>query len=184
MAAKRKKKKKTSPSSSPASGGFSGLSHLLLILLTLLGIYLLLAGISGYRNLRDHFVRNNLKFILQNPGLSYEEKMRIKFPRDYPYVMFVKKNTPDSAVIVMPPRSVKSVFKKTHGAQNKIWDEYFLYPRKLLYADETENPLMQEVTHVMIINNWGYDFLEEKYGLNYPRKAAYTILPVRRGTNQ
>ena len=180
MTAKKKKSKRSSPPAPFQKKSFSGFNHILLIMLVLIGIYLLLAAVPGYKNMRDRFVLGNLKFILKNPALDYPEKMRIKFPRDYPFVMFVKQNTPDTAVIVMPPKSVKSVFKKTHGAQNKIWDEYFLYPRKLLYADEQDNPLMQKITHIMIINNWGYDFLEEKFGLSYPRKAAYTVLPVRR----
>ncbi len=149
------------------------------MLFTFLGIYLLIVGVNGYKFLWTRYVFSNLEVIRKYPYLSYDEKMRIKLHRDYDFVMYVKRNTPDSAVIVMPPLSVKSIFRKNNGARSKLWDEYFLYPRKLVYADEKNNPLLEKGTHIMIMNTWGYDYLEKKYGIKYTRRDPYTVLPIK-----
>lgn len=123
----------------------------------------------------------NLKFIVGWPSLPVEEKWKIKFPNDFSYIHFVKTNTPDSAVIVMPPNSFQSQLSSSNGAQNKIWAEYFLYPRKLVYADENDNPLLEQANYIMIVNYWGYDYLKEKYGIVIPMTAPYTVAPIRKG---
>ncbi len=184
--AKNKKKKVRHQAPQPKETGKSTrlLNHGILILLTLLACYLLLNSNAGYRGLKDNFIMNNVKFILARPNLTYDQKMGAKFPKDYPYVQFLKSNTPDSAVILLPPRSLKSMLGSTNGAQNKLWDEYFLYPRKLLNVDEKDNPLLAKVNYVAIINNWGYDYIQERYGIHYDKKVPYSVVPVREAKQQ
>ncbi|MFZ0391451.1 MAG: hypothetical protein WAN36_13415 [Calditrichia bacterium] len=146
--------------------------------LTLIITLALFRSNAGYRAVTDVFIKRNLDFIRQQPGLTYDQKMAAKFPKDYPFVMYVKEATPDSAVILMPPRSVKSMLNATNGAQNKWWSEYFLYPRRLVYADDAGNPLLDSLTHILIINNWGYDYLLEHYQTSYTNKAPYAVLKI------
>ena len=68
------------------------------------------------------------------------------------------------------------------GVKSKLWNTYFLYPRKVVGENEKDSsPLYAQVTHVMIVDAWGYD------KLTYPvsRKEKYAVLPIRMpGRNQ
>ena len=147
--------------------------------------FLLYYNIGGYRWVVDGLVLNNLKIIYQNPNLSLERKWAMKCGFDFVYLNHIKKNTPENAIILMPPYSAlypnkegfKTEFntKNAAGVKNKAWATYFLYPRKLVYQKGKDiNYLYDKITHVAIANYLGYDKLD----YSVPKKQKHAILPL------
>ena len=157
------KKKKGNPKKQKAE--ISTASYLLnngIILFSVLTIlFFLQAVVPSYNWLTHKLIRDNLRVITANPGMSAPKKYELKLGFDYRYISAVKNNTPDSAVILMPPREVllKSDFNKKSawGVKNKTWCTYFLYPRKLVREEERETRpnLYKQVSYVMVVNGWG-----------------------------
>ena len=91
-------------------------------------------------------------YIVSNPLTTYEEKMRhrvgVKF---YDYTQFVKDNTLEDAVILIPPQGYP--WPQTG---NKFYLRYFLYPRTLVNGEEFKpNADLEsgEVDFVLVV--WG-----------------------------
>ena len=84
---------------------------------------------------------SSLHFIIKNPHLSYDAKMRARRGGWINLAEFVRKNTPSTAVIMYPPRKVPN------------W-EYFLYPRKLLSGSRRWPAVYKSATHVLVIHGW------------------------------
>jgi len=83
---------------------------------------------------------SSLRFIIKNPHLSYETKMKIHRGGWAALAELVRKNTPPTAVIIYPPSQ--------HN-----W-EYFLYPRKLLCGFQKRPAVYKSATHVLVISGW------------------------------
>ena len=84
---------------------------------------------------------SSLHFIIKNPHLSYDAKMRARRGGWTNLAEFVKKNTPSTAVIIYP----------RFAREN--W-EYFLYPRKLLSGSRKRPAVYKSATHVLVIHGW------------------------------
>jgi len=84
---------------------------------------------------------SSLHFIIKNPHLSYEEKMRGRRGGWTTLAEFARKNTSSTAVILCPP----------FGEDN--W-EYFLYPRKLLSGSRRCPAAPESATHVLVVYGW------------------------------
>ncbi len=80
----------------------------------------------------------HLNPILENPGRSYDEKIQMKWGPDYTVVSFILKNTPENATILME--------HALYGAP----EQYFLFPRKLLYGGEETLRTHPEITYIVI----------------------------------
>ncbi len=151
-------------------------------LVTIFILYILYLTVPGYNHLVHVYTIENSKFILSNLNISLDRKYQAKLRNDYVFIQFVKNNTPDTAIILMPPPEVfdKSSLNRSGswGVRSKIWSSYFLYPRILIKEDEQDTypELYSSITHVMIVNKWGYD------KLNYQpsTKMKYGVLPVHR----
>jgi len=80
---------------------------------------------------------------------SYDEKMRARWGKFYDYMVFIKENTPEDAVIYHPPQ-----IKPWEFEGNQVLLRYFLYPRILVSGsisrEDYEGP---EITHILIV--WG-----------------------------
>jgi len=155
------------------------------LLFSLILIIILYQKIPGYKWLWDSLVISNQKMIKKYPDLSLEQKFEIKCGFDYKYLHFVKNNSPEDAIILMPskedifPRGQKSDFntKGSGGIRNKAWATYFLYPRKLVYeVEKDENPLYKKINYVAIVNYLGY----EKLNYEVNKKQKYNILPINK----
>ncbi|MDR3129328.1 MAG: hypothetical protein LBU03_03675 [Tannerellaceae bacterium] len=139
-------------------------------------------GVSSYVWVHDSLLLGNYKLIREYKGLSVDERREMKMGFPFRYMKFVRDQTPDTAVILMPAREVyfpqgeKSDFGDA-DVSNKLWRLRVLYPRRLV--DEPElgvNIYSDSITHVAVVNGWGYDHL----GYEVAERLKYTVLPVKR----
>lgn len=110
-------------------------------------------------------------YILLHANASYDFKMRERWGIYYSYIKFVKENTPESALILVPPQT--SPWGETG---NIALDRYFLYPRTLANGRLDNYTNMSDYDYVMI--SWGEEegFDKDKYGWpKYPVNAEYII---------
>jgi len=158
------------------------------LIVSLLILFIIYHNINGYRWVWDTLVIGNLRIIWEHPELTQEQKWEIKCGFDYTYANYLKKNTPEDAVILFPPTDVlfpegeKSDFnaKDSWGIKNKAWATYFVYPRILVYETEKEtNPYYKKVNYVAIANYWGYD----KLNYSVTKKQKYQVLSVNKPEN-
>jgi hypothetical protein len=163
------------------------LQNIAALIVTIVCLFILYQN-GGYKWVWDSLVMGNLKIIWDNPDLTQEKKWEIKCGFDYRYANYLKVNTPEDAVILMPPSEVlfpegkKSDFntKGSWGVKNKAWATYFVYPRKLVYDKEKEiNPYHEKINFIAIANFWGYEKLE--YSVS--KKQKYLVLPVKKSKN-
>ena len=130
----------------------------------------------------EKLIGQNIETIEQYGHLDNQQKKEAKLGFAVRYYNFINEQTPDSSIILMPPNDI---IKNTTGnykfhdkAVAKGWVSYFVYPRRVVFEDEkNEYPeLYKKVTHVAIINNWGY----EKLNYNVSGKQPYTVLPIKK----
>lgn len=175
--------------SETVSNGFfphiSFLKNLILFFITGLVLLMIFKGNSGYDWVRNILLAQNLKFINQYPHLTIEERYQSKFGIDAAALQQIAKATPENAIILFPPISVilsdtaqYRFLKEQGGLKMRNWALYFLYPRKLVYADEIEKleELSKKATHVLCLNGWGYD----KLNYEVEQKQAFQILEIKK----
>ena len=136
---------------------------------------------KGYNWMSETLIKLNLKRIKMYKNSTFEEKQAAKMGYNVQYLNYVNENTPDDAIILMPPDSiiqqegVKSDFDK--HMKNKVWVSYFLYPRKVVFEKEKEtSTLYNKATHLAVINGWGYDRLPHITG-NRSKHAVFALKP-------
>ncbi|MCK4679328.1 MAG: hypothetical protein KAT48_14435 [Bacteroidales bacterium] len=139
----------------------------------------MLFSIPSYKWVINDFLIGRLDVIRKNRSITFDKKNEIKLGFTYNYLNFIKTNTPENAIILMPPDSViNRCMKKGYFVKyviQKPWASYFVYPRKLIYQREfKKNELRDIVTHVAVVDYWGYDLL------NYPinKKGQFGIFPI------
>ncbi|MDR2562657.1 MAG: hypothetical protein LBC98_01795 [Prevotellaceae bacterium] len=145
------------------------------------GAILLYAGISmneGYKWVWTNLLKGNWQFIRAYSNANIEMRYTMKIGFDYHYLNYIKKNTPDDAIILFPPREqiLESVGnqKLSNYVSIKKWVTHFLYPRRVLYQNEKDtNPLYNQVTHVAITAGHGYEYLE----YTVDKQAAFAVFP-------
>jgi len=88
----------------------------------------------------DNFVKvtgrvfSDFAFMAMHLNYSYDDKMRHALGEVfYDYIKFIESNTPDNAVILIPPQSYP--WPQTG---NISYMKYFLYPRKLMNGEEKQ----------------------------------------------
>ena len=138
----------------------------------------------GYKWVVDTQIIKSQENMDKYKDLTYEQKMQAKLGFTVKYFDFIKQNTPDTAVILMPPDTVIRPPGQVHYTKtamngytrNRKWVSYFLYPRKLVYQDHLEDypELVDDVSHVAIINTWGYEKLPYRVG----KKNKYSVMPI------
>jgi hypothetical protein len=135
---------------------------------------------TGYNWVWNGLLKSNYTMIRQNRHATLDERMQMKLGFDYIFLNHIRKNTPDDAVILLP--AAEHITEKADNLQltgsvaTKMWAEYFVYPRRIVYKNEAEtNPLYREVTHVAICAGHGYE------DLDYPVRehSTFAIYPKR-----
>ncbi|MFN8308857.1 MAG: hypothetical protein U0T73_02740 [Chitinophagales bacterium] len=95
------------------------------------------------------------------PELTMENKRLFKI-EDYWYIQYLRERTPMNAVILLPPKAAIDSTPEFNLLNDPEWVEYFLFPR-LCISEDWKNrapELYKKVTHVAIVNGWGYDHLK------------------------
>ena len=132
----------------------------------------------GYNWVYNGLLKGNMETIKAYPHLNFDEKMGMKLGASYSYLMYVKEQTPENAVILWPSGAdfmkEKSPFSGELG--NKTYALRFLYPRKLVTPDERgKSRYEKEITHVAIVNGAGLDNLPYPVGQPF----EHGVLPVK-----
>lgn len=96
----------------------------------------------------------------------------------YPFIEYIIKNTPDTAVIVLPPYDSLGGKKQYDFIYDPEWAEYFLYPRLCVSAHPklVHPELMKRATHVLVMEGWGYSLL--KYNIPDGQRPPQAVLPI------
>ena len=108
-----------------------------------------------------NFLWADISVIKNFPKISYDEKMHAKYVPYYDYMLFVKNNTPENSVILIPP-----IQPPWAGSGNYLFSNYFLYPRKLISGDINNPPSdFSQFTYVLIVwKDFEAKGLEHLYG--------------------
>lgn len=124
-------------------------------------------NVNGYKWVHDSLIGNNLKMMEKFKDADYDKKMELKVAFNYRFAKFLKDNTPENAVIMLPKDTLDTYIvtdPKTKRKQrleylsNPGWVSYFTYPRRVLSEGDT-SILCDSVTHVAIVNGHGYELL-------------------------
>jgi len=136
----------------------------------------------SYQWVKDELIKENLKLIKKNSRLTIDDKLEAKIGYDYSVLKMIKNATPDTAIILMPnPDSCLAIRKREKGQnlngggiQHKVWSEYYLYPRKLVYKNQ-KDPDSARVNYIAILAGQGYEML------NVPdsQKQGYTVIKFK-----
>ena len=157
--------------------------------LILIGVLILLNGLKtynkGYKWVAETLVAKNQEQLDKYKNLTYDQKMEGKLGFAYKYFKFINENTPEDAIILMPPDTMIRPKGQVHHTKtgmngyttNPKWVSYFVYPRKLVYEDRKDlyPELYKNVTHVAVMNTWGYEKLP--YRVN--QKSQFSIMPMQ-----
>lgn len=122
--------------------------------------------IDGYEK---RTLNNNL------PKLTIDDKRFFKIA-NYWYLKYLRENTPQNAVILLPPSAVVDTSSEMKYMSHSEWVEYFVYPRLCVSEDEkeTKKDLYAKATHVAIVFGWGFDKLHYEPAKREPEM----VLPI------
>lgn len=161
------------------------LKNVLVLIGIFSGMYLLTEHVQGYTWLKERFIKGNLEKQEKFTDLKEAEMYEAYFKFNYQFLAFIKENTADTAIVLMPPDSIimpenaQTAFftnKRSQSVLNKVWATYFIYPRKLVYQrEEGELIGFNRYNYVACIDGWGYDYLN--YHVPKKQRAQYQILP-------
>ncbi|MDR2691878.1 MAG: hypothetical protein LBB73_06215 [Dysgonamonadaceae bacterium] len=189
MAKPVRKRKFQSPATRPESketpkdnwwGKFLGIRSMAVAIAGCFLLYPVISGDEGYRWVWNSLLKGNWVFIREHRKASLEERNEMKLGFNYVYLCYVKKNTPEDAIILFPLQkhiTEQSGNMKLGGEiAGKSWVTHFIYPRRALYKDEeSTNPLYGQVTHVAVIAGHGYEDLEYEV----QEKPAFAVFPKK-----
>jgi hypothetical protein len=135
---------------------------------------------NGYNWAWNSLLKGNWELIRKYPNTTLEERYQMKLGYDFAFLNYIKKNTPDTAIILFPKREL--ITEKVENTQlgsaigNKMWVTHFIYPRRVIYKEEdTVNPLYKNVTHIAICAGHGYDELE----YNVEQRTYFGVFPKK-----
>jgi len=145
-------------------------------------VMFLYKNVSSYKWVKDDLIKENLKIIKKYPRLTIDEKLSAKIGYDYDVLKLIKDNTPNNAIILMPRVDTCLSVRKRENAQNlngggigsKLWCQYYLYPRKVVY-DGSNDPDLVKANYLAIIGGNGY----EKLGKPVKEMVAYTVYQLK-----
>ncbi|WP_297094217.1 hypothetical protein [uncultured Draconibacterium sp.] len=135
----------------------------------------------GYPWLWNNFIVANWKVMEEHPDFTFEQKQQMKMGYFAAYLQYINKNTPDSAVILMPtPDIVNEIGEKDKKRdikwlRSKRHTTYMIYPRKAVYENSPRDSIyLDKITHVAIVGGQRYD----KLPYRIKNRPAYTVLPL------
>ncbi len=131
-------------------------------------------AMGSYEQIKD--IENRVASGQMKP-LSLDDKRAYKIST-YSYLKYLNENTPDTAVILLPPYSVTGDRSQYNFLHSSEWVEYFIYPRMCISEDARDvfPDIYKRVTHVAVVDSWGY------HKLRYPVQsmAREAVFPINR----
>lgn len=108
---------------------------------------------DGYRQITQ-MMSDNMKCIKEYKNESYDNRLYMKLGKDYEFIRFIRNSTPSNAVLLWPSSEQFHIGEKFQQAiSNRVWVTRFLYPRRVVMAEEIErSPWARKVTHIVIVN--------------------------------
>lgn len=135
---------------------------------------LLFQSVEGYDWLLNTMLANNLKTIEQYPNLTVPQKYEAKWGGEIGYTYRIKDATPDDAIILMPPKQ-NLIDAGLKGSVDLPHMTYFLYPRKVVFADDTLSAsLISQADYIVCVNGWGLD----KFATPVSNPQPFMVLPL------
>lgn len=181
MSKKPHKKKNINTQLKPTPTKLGIVPNIILLISVLLLIGYAIKNEACYQWVQTKLIKDNLTTIKKHKEISFEKKVEAKLGGSAVYLHFVKKNTPDTAIILFP--TSEAIEKKVENSNvdkkllNKVWVTNLLYPRQVVYEREKESSeLYENVTHVAVVNHWGY----EKFGMSPKGRPQHTILTINK----
>jgi hypothetical protein len=188
---KKKEKKKNSPVSKPKSKSLQPFDYLSWIFKNIVigmtvyfAVHYLIDKQTSYNWAYNALLKENYKTAKKYKHFTFDKKMEAKLGYTFTYWTYLRDNTPEDAVILFPtydifcPNGEKSKFPGEPAS--KMQTSRFLYPRKLVYPNEIEtNRYGKQLTHVAIVNGWGYEYLEYAVA----NRIDDIVLPIKRQKN-
>ncbi len=176
---KRRRKAEINNSAKNSSTNFivrNGLAGLILI-----GLLSIVLMVPGYNWMLNSLIKGNLQIIKEYPNISIEEKYSMKFNVFGNLMNYIKRSTPENAIILIPDiEIVRPLINSTNQLVqlvNKSIILNFLYPRKIVMENlKEEEKYFNKITHVLIVNNYGYQYLNYEFNAN----IQLGVLPVNK----
>jgi hypothetical protein len=176
-----------------------GFKSILIGIAIALGCYVVLTKNNAYVWVREKYLKNNWEYIQTYRHATNDEIMRLKIDHidqdkqtgeiktcyvDYMFWLHIRKNTPDTAVILFPEKTF--ITEKcgreqlTSKSTNRHWVGHAIYPRRVVFKDEAAtDPYYSRVTHVAICAAHGYDNLDYEV----QQRACFDVLPKKTTNN-
>lgn len=137
--------------------------------------------VQGYDWMLNTMLKSNIDTINKYPDLNIDQRYELKWGGkvgygEIAYINRIKQQTPDSAIIIAPPRKLLTQVGFKSSAELP-WLTYFVYPRQVVYEDDKDSSkLYARANYVLAVNGWGFDKLN--YRVNNPQ--AFMILPLKK----
>ncbi|HIX26444.1 MAG TPA: hypothetical protein H9859_02225 [Candidatus Barnesiella excrementigallinarum] len=132
----------------------------------------------GY-NWAYNMLQKNLEYTRLYAQTTTDNRFEMKLGLSHVYLRYLKENTPENAVILLPPKEAfypegeERIF--SGEPYNKLWATRFLYPRRVVIPSELGvTPWSEKITHVAIVNGRGYEYLDYEV----PEKTPHIVLPI------
>jgi hypothetical protein len=116
----------------------------------------------NFVNVLDSAIGSDI-FVLTHLDYSYSDKMRESWGLYYDYIEFVKENTPENALILVPPQQTPWLSTGNVGL-----DRYFLYPRILVNGELNISKDLEKYDYVLLV--WGEWNGADKNSYGWPRE--------------
>ena len=124
----------------------------LAVLVILIGSVLTTEKAEKYRWI-SAVLSENSKVAKDYQNLSDEDKLYFKLGYDFTLIDNVKKVTPPNSVLLWPTSEQFEKDRKfQHAISNRVWLTRFLYPRRVVFGNETMSSYAGRITHVLIVN--------------------------------
>ena len=150
------------------------------ILMMLAGLIILTANLKnndGYKWAWETLLKGNWKIIQTNRSASITKRYAMKMGYTAQLLEHIKTNTPENAILLFPTKAQlqeKSQYNIDPNITVRNWVLHYLYPRRVIYANEDYAPLRQQVNYVVIVNGHGYESLD----IEPDQRPPFAVIPL------
>lgn len=179
---KEKNRQKSKDNPIPARKGISFtwvVKNMVALIVALFLLNKFVISIQPGYNWAYNMLQKNLEYTRLYAQTTTDNRFEMKLGLSHVYLRYLKENTPENAVILLPPKEAfypegeERIF--SGEPYNKLWATRFLYPRRVVIPSELGvTPWSEKITHVAIVNGRGYEYLDYEV----PEKTPHIVLPI------